>query len=583
MKNSTRYTILTLFGFVLFAVIFMIQQQMYHSNIKNYLESETLYQRSLHNALSMKHEQIHSDLKDILKIQHSISGGDYFTIDAREENLSEKKGLLKLSPKDLELLEKKMSESKNFSHPLKIDGKWYTMTLLESSKHPEVYIVSLKKSYALEDINKNRLKQLFVLIVIVIVLVFMLNRLLLHTKKLKIEKEKIALALKESNLYFDNAMVGFVIIDKHKKILKVNNYLCETFGYTKEELLGKTTDILHLSSESFAKWCELISKKLENGLLQNIRYEMKKKNGEVIHVELSGVYFKEEKEVLDSSIVWTIKDMTEIEEQEASLQRRVHEEVRKNIEMVKVYEEEKLRDVKFSAIGKLSAGITHEINTPLTYIKGNLEMMKLDMQDIKDESLKEELISDCSNLEEGVNRIATIVESMREMSQNTQEEKEPVNIYDTLVTALVLAYNRSKHVCNIYLNDKLFSLDTDKQEFECLCVLQKQRIEQVWIVIINNALDELQHIEAFENRKLYIDCSVEKNEVVVRFRDNAGGIDEEILADIFEPFVSTKTHGGMGVGLSISKKILQEQEGKIEAYNENGGAVFEIRLPKLNV
>ncbi len=587
MSNYKRYTTLGIFSIFLFFFIFMIQQRMYNSNVKIFLESEVLFEQSIYDALKLKHDKLSFDLEHILEIEHTISGAQYFTFDTKVQTLSHIKELYSLSLDDLKNIENKIKESRNFSYPLQLKEGWYAVTFIKCLQHPDTFIVSFRKSQVLENIYINRLKQLLILVFIVIILSYMLNLLLLRAKKLTSEKNKIALALQEANLYFDNAMIGFLVIDKNKKIIKANRFLCKEFGYTKEELIGKNTDILHISSLSYAKWCELITTKLKEGSVEHVRYKMKRKDDQEIYVEASGVPFDKEKDFLEGFTVWTMKDITQqveneniIKEQEEYLQQRVIEEVRKNIERTKAYEEEKLRDVKFSAIGKLSAGITHEINTPLTYIKGNLEMMKLDMQDISDASLKQELIASCTNLQEGVNRIATIISSMQEMAQQSNETKEPVNIYDTLVTALILAHNRSKHICKIYLNNKEFTLDTSKTEFECICTLQKQRIEQVWIVIINNALDELQKKGTFQERRLRIDCFVDEQYVVVKFKDNGGGIDEEILAQIFEPFVSTKTHGGMGVGLSISKKILQEQDGIIEAYNEDGGAVFEVKLLK---
>ena len=144
-----------------------------------------------------------------------------------------------------------------------------------------------------------------------------------------------------------------------------------------------------------------------------------------------------------------------------------------------------------------------------------------------------------------------------------------------------MAYNRSKQVCKIYLNDKLFNIDSiNKNEYTFFSKIQKQRIEQVWIIVINNALDELVKVENYENRFLHINIFEEKDEVIVRFKDSAGGIKEEIINDIFEPFISSKEHSGMGVGLNIAKKIVDEQDGIIKAFNEDSGAVFKIRLKK---
>ena len=109
---------------------------------------------------------------------------------------------------------------------------------------------------------------------------------------------------------------------------------------------------------------------------------------------------------------------------------------------------------------------------------------------------------------------------------------------------------------------------------------KKQRIEQVWIVVVNNALDELLKIEEYEHRliDISIECSSDKKYIVVKIKDNAEGISGDIIDSIFEPFISSKESSGMGIGLNIAKKIIDEQDGQILAYNENDGAVFEIRL-----
>ncbi len=78
-----------------------------------------------------------------------------------------------------------------------------------------------------------------------------------------------------------------------------------------------------------------------------------------------------------------------------------------------------------------------------------------------------------------------------------------------------------------------------------------------------------------------IDVEETEDQVIVYFRDNAGGIEEKLLANIFDPFVTTKESGGIGIGLSISKKIIESNDGTIEAYNEKDGATFKVTLQKI--
>jgi len=243
-----------------------------------------------------------------------------------------------------------------------------------------------------------------------------------------------------------------------------------------------------------------------------------------------------------------------------------------------LHQEERLQSAKFSAIGQLAAGITHEINTPLTYIKGSFEMMEYTIENLPESKEKQSLLKDKRRIVDGLFRIENIVGSMKEMSQQSKIEKESANIYSTIITSAILAYNKIKHISNIYVNGKLFDLSMPKDTEVYLANIQKQRVEQVWVIIINNAMDELMKIEGFDNRRLDINVVQNENEIKVLFKDNAGGIKDDMLQSLFEPFKGSKESSGMGVGLSIAKKIMDDQSAIIKAYNDNDGAVFEVKF-----
>ena len=142
-----------------------------------------------------------------------------------------------------------------------------------------------------------------------------------------------------------------------------------------------------------------------------------------------------------------------------------------------------------------------------------------------------------------------------------------------------MIYNRSKQVSNIYINGELFNLETsDKDKYQFIALIHKQRIEQVWTIILNNALDELIKIINFNDRRIDIEILKDDNKVEVKFQDNAGGVPEGIKDKIFEPFVSNKESSGIGIGLNVAKKIIDEHNGEIELINKNNGACFIVRL-----
>ncbi len=546
---------------------------------------------------------------------------------------------------------------------------------------------------------------------LLVLLVFsvLLFRFVQSHERERYSHEKIAALYKENRLYFENAAVGFLVVDAQRQILQVNPMLCEIFGYDEESLIGGSTEIFHIDAEHFHRWGKEVFDKAQKDVPVRERFEMKKKGGERIWIEVSGAPIRKYDGVLSGGVIWTIVDvteemrsknmvnalnsdlqesitflrgminiapipiylkdehlryrecnaaflklinkqkkdvigmradeiyskaigrvinqaddllrhnpfqhyteafkhegenyilefhkvaithekrfkglvgvivdMTEQENQKADLDRRIREAVAQNIEQERRHLEERMADVKFAALGKLAAGITHEINTPLTFIKGNSEMLGYEIDDIENPQTKEAVAYCHRHILEGVVRIESIVASMREMSQQSGESMERMNIFDTLHTVLTMAHNRSKHIVAVNFQGNPFVLNMERPAGSCECVAQRQRLEQVWIIIINNALDQLEQHGSFENNHLDIFCECDAKEVKVRFKDNGGGIDANLLATLFEAFVSSKLHGGIGIGLNIAKKIVEDQKGSIRAYNEGDGAVFEVTLP----
>lgn len=207
-------------------------------------------------------------------------------------------------------------------------------------------------------------------------------------------------------------------------------------------------------------------------------------------------------------------------------------------------------------------------------------MMFQDIQELQNDiKQKPYLLEDITNVLDGVNRIANIVESMREMGSQKQEIPKEENVYAAIITALTLAYNKSKQITEIRVQNELFKIGMKKERFSYNAIFQVQRIEQVFVIIINNALDVLKQIDDFDKRLLEITLERTSEYIIIRFQDNGGGIDPEILPKIFDPFESKKVEGGMGIGLNVAKKIIDEHGGRLYASNQDNGALFEIYLP----
>jgi len=405
----------------------------------------------------------------------------------------------------------------------------------------------------------------------------MTNKIERLNSRLDKKVEQRTAQLRESLRVIDKYVIRSVT-DPDGMILKVSDAFCQVSQYSKEELIGQNQSIVRhpdMPKSLFENmWTTLRSGKKWDGKIKNLA-----KDGTYYwvqsHIEPN---FVNNKIVSYTAIRTKISNKVKLEELNASLEKKIAEEVQKSTEQLELIQKEQLKSVKLSSIGALAAGITHEINTPLTYIKGNFELMKYDIEDLPESDLRESILNDTITITDGLNRISNIVEAMKEVSQKSSETIENINIFNTIITALRLSYSSSKQISRIYLNEELFDIANNKDTLVFNALGQKQRIEQLWIIIINNALDELVKIEDYESRKLNIKINKVEDKIIVDFIDNAGGIKEDILENIFEPFVSNKERGGMGIGLNVAKKIVDDHGGVIIASNHNNGAQFRIEL-----
>ncbi|WP_428739323.1 PAS domain S-box protein [Sulfurimonas sp.] len=371
----------------------------------------------------------------------------------------------------------------------------------------------------------------------------------------------------------NTAPIPIFIKDKNFRYEECNDAFLQLFKLNKEDVFGKIDrEIfdLEFAQEIQEKDEELIEqlhqnyvlRKNDDGMTKVLKYYT---NAIMLNDTLRGY-------------IGFCNDITQTEEKELYLNLRVEQEVMKNLEMQRKHYKERMDDAKFTVIGKLAAGITHEINTPLTYVKGNIEILEIKLESMQNTDFKNDFLQ----ISEGLKRIEGIVTSMREMSQQNGEAKEKVDVFDTVMMAITLGYNRSKQIATIEVQGKPFTFGMKTDEIDCYVLGQKQRLEQIWVVLLNNALDELDKHGKYDENFIRITCEHKDDFIVIRFEDSGKGIDAEILDKLFDPFVGHKEYGGIGIGLNIAKKIVEDHNGSIDVHNndkEGKGAVFEVVLP----
>lgn len=217
---------------------------------------------------------------------------------------------------------------------------------------------------------------------------------------------------------------------------------------------------------------------------------------------------------------------------------------------------------KMVSIGRLASGVAHEINNPLS---GIAMCFKNLVEGNADNLTREKLIL---AINDGLQKIKAIVEQLLDFARMTVTEKSPVNINNLINRLLVLInYPISKKNINItnHLADDIPEISIDEN-----------KMSQVFMNIIINALQSMD-----EGGTLTISTSAENGFCVVSLEDTGAGIPPEIIPNIFEPFFTTKAVGeGTGLGLSVSKGIVEQHGGIIEVESEAGkGTTFRVKLP----
>lgn len=225
---------------------------------------------------------------------------------------------------------------------------------------------------------------------------------------------------------------------------------------------------------------------------------------------------------------------------------------------------------KLASIGRLAAGVAHEINNPLAIINEKAGLMRDLLESSKDvKNNREKFLSLLSGIFDSINRCRTITHRLLGFSRRVEISHEEFDLNDAV-----------REVVGFLEKEILFRnirLDLKFNEKIPRIVSDKGQLQQVFLNIINNAIDAVDEGDLIE-----ITTGVkDKDKVEVSIRDTGHGIPKDKLKHIFEPFYTTKEKGkGTGLGLSISYGIMQKLGGTILVTSEVGkGTTFTIIIP----
>jgi two-component system C4-dicarboxylate transport sensor histidine kinase DctB len=288
-------------------------------------------------------------------------------------------------------------------------------------------------------------------------------------------------------------------------------------------------------------------------------------------------------------VIATLHDISQLKEQEAALQR-AHDELERRVlertadlvetnkrlvqeigehretEMaLRRTQEELIQAAKLAALGQMSAGINHELNQPLAAIRTYADTARLLLEKERGDEARWNL----EQISQLTGRMAQIITQLKAFARKSSGHAVAVSLPAAIDGALAM----------LRIDRADVELVRDLPSGELFVLADMVRLEQVLVNLIGNAL---QALDGCPTRRIELQATVDGEAVTLSVRDTGPGIAPEHLDQVFDPFFSTKEVGqGLGLGLSISYRIVDGFGGSLRAANHpGGGAVFTLNLPR---
>jgi two-component system, NtrC family, sensor kinase len=341
----------------------------------------------------------------------------------------------------------------------------------------------------------------------------------------------------------ENANALILVTDTNRQILVYNRAIEQLLGFPKEQMIG--TDLFHwIPTEEQPDLLRAISLCFDGAMLPDgLETHMRDREGDQVQIlyHLSAVKNQQGE---NEGLILVGQDITRVR----ALERQI------------------IEAEKIASLGKLAAGVVHELNNPLTsisvyadYLAKKIRAGKIDAADVEK---TEKIIT-------GANRIQKLTRDLVSYGRPSNEEPEMLQPNDLVQQGLGFC----EHVISRYDVRVILELVAD---LPLLCGNRNQLL-QVLINLVSNAC------QAMEGGGEMMVCTRLKDaeHIVISVSDTGIGIPERDLKKIFEPFFTTKTDGqGTGLGLSIVARIIEHHRGSIEVRSTPGeGTTFDVTLP----
>lgn len=374
---------------------------------------------------------------------------------------------------------------------------------------------------------------------------------IVHDVSNKVEIEK---GLRQAHIIYQNTKEGIFITNLKAQILSVNKAFTNITGYKEEEIVGLNPNFLKSSKHSanFYRdlWSTLKTKGQWEGEIVN-----KNKQGKDYPQWLSiNTVYDYDNSPINYIAVFT--DFSKIKKQE---------------ELLREKDTIMFQQSKMASMGEMLRNIAHQWRQPLSAITSSASGIKL-----KDEMKmleEDELHEFCDGIVDSAKYLSDTIDDFSNFFRN-KEKNEYFDLNDAVERAIELSSaSLQNHDLTIFRTVEKIQIKGIKNEFV-----------QVLLNLINNSKDELK--KHSYKREIFINSKICEKNITLIFKDNAGGIPEDILKDIFKAYFTTKEQNeGTGIGLYMSKEIIENHlDGTIEVTNYDfnkdiQGAKFIIKIP----
>ena len=338
----------------------------------------------------------------------------------------------------------------------------------------------------------------------------------------------------------DNTNEGFVTIDENHKVVFFNKAAEEIFGYKRHEVIGRDLDVIMTPSCS-RDHRSAVERYVKTSVPKRIGHDTElvatRKSGDTFPASISFSVSD-----IDDSLLFTgiVRDLTEINNLRDTTKRAE----------------------RLATIGQFVAEVTHEIKNPLMIIGGFAEQLKREIKDQKSLKKLDIIGGEVSRLEE-------LLKELGELYRSGQIVYEEIDVTDLLKDLYAFVKNDCER--------KNIKIELKSENTPLLVEGNQDRLRQVFLNLIKNSVDAMGN-----GGTLSLECERKGDLVEITVKDDGCGLSKGDLKEAFSPFFTKKEHG-TGLGLSVSKRIIEDHKGRVVFLKseEGKGTEIQVSIPAL--